>query len=960
MKDLPEGFTVDSAPPPEKQGSKLPEGFQEDPKAPSHDAAPEIQSAAPYVIDKFKQGVAGTMALPGLAVDAAQGALDVAMIPGNLANKVKEKFFPSADAEAAKKQWFVGNDPEKENAFGYKQLKKWSEMALRSDRLLTGAEGGDLKKDVEPPKDLFGKVSKTTEYAGKISEFIGAGLIPGAGPVVAAQRKLLTALTEVGGATLSGMSASGIQGTRGELGSQCRPYQGNKVGRLGKCWDRLQGLNSLQIGAQTVAKSLNMGQKGADIAKEAGFGGRSPEAQKAAAEALKNKELREALDINPTSGENLQRLTEVQKKIENFKPGIAQASGAPGVIAMQQKVSQSSPEALAKAAAMDARNQSAIARFKAKVFPPSKQAVNEAARARVAAVEGQNRQDLLNTERELTALGDKYARDVDKKSTGEALRQLYWAKRKEAKGKLDTQIEDVYKTAEAAGVKADMTGVRDTVKKVMGEDKETFQNPPAIYKKIQAEFNPPPPVVKPPVTSRGSTIGIRRQSTTPPESQQPVTEVSFEKLHSLWREATREQADLTAAGKLDEARKVGIVKDQLRKQVDKFNAPELGPVGEKFRAFNQDYAQYSKVFKKGAGDALSRTGRKGEMTDSEDIVDKIFFRAGDKKKGIEDFFHMYGRDEKAAELLHDGIVDNFSRSAVDANGDFNAKGAANWMKKNETALNELPNLREKLQKETDVGGMLVQRKRELKNQQKIFDKSVMKAAAQEQQPEKSLWKPEWKDPRMFKALLASAKTPEAKQSLARSIADMALSHKGDKNAFEFVTENEKTLKPVMDALGKDHWDNLKTLAEADMIANRVVAPKGVSLSGAKDPFENVLGISGKGLLSRGMNVAKGYMSKSYALADAASHVYYKIRTEELARLREEALFDPEIASVLAKVVKQDSPAKKDLLDLKALAFQAGITISSHGISSTEKREKARKEGRLPVDDPEEGRGKWKK
>jgi hypothetical protein len=960
---LPEGYSVVEAPPAAAAAS----GGGEPQASPAAQDLPagyavqgpgETPSVLPFTIDQFKKGVAGSMSLPALATDVAaagvEGATKIGQRLGELSAGARKLIgLPeSPQAKEARENWFKEREAKakEENVGGIKQATRGLEALLRIDQVAKGTPE-KMFKDVEIPKDSFGGTSKANEYIGKIANFVGSSIIPGAGPVVEAERKLLTATTQTLGNVMSGMSAVEIKQIAGQLAPSVglTKEQGEQMGEQ---WGGIMGPGLVQAAGQGIAKASQTVVSGANKAGVTGF---SEAAQKAQAEVLLHKEIINAVKSNPTSEANLAELIDLQKKMADFKPGAAQATGSPALIAMTRQVSQSSPEALAKAAAVDARNQAAISKFKEQSFPSTKLPVNEAARAKYGADQGIIQADLDKVDRQLTSLSDQYTRSVDKQAIGQELRDLYWAKKGEVKGKLDKQIEDVYRSADEVGLKADMTGIRDTVRRIVADDKEAFQQMPGTWGKILKEFGGAE-TVKAPVQSRGSFMGIRREGIQPPvQAQQASTEVSFEKLHSLYKEANREWMDMVAAQKPDMARKLDIVRSKLREQVDQFQGPQYGQVGEKFAAFNQDYTKYSKTFKEGAGGEVAKLTRKGYSRDAEDIVDKVFLKSGDKSKGLEDFFQVYGRDERAARLLKDGLIDNFSRAAVDSNGNFSAVAARNWMKRNDRALDQLPNVKAELQGTTDISGSLINRRRELEAQRKILDKGVMAAVAKNQKPE-LLVEAGMNDPRLFKALVSSAKTQEAKESIARSIVDMTAA-KAD--SFQFLTQNEKVLKPVMDALGKEHWNNLKAIAKAEEIAGRSKAPSTVELSKIQDPAEQLVGTSGKGLLQRMMAVHQGRAGTPWTVADVAGRMMYKVKTEEMARLREAALFDPEVSALLSKVVQEKKLTSRDLLDLKAIGFQHGISIGSQALQ-VQLRGDSPEERAKPKADPNEGEGLWRR
>jgi hypothetical protein len=135
----------------------------------------------------------------------------------------------------------------------------------------------------------------------------------------------------------------------------------------------------------------------------------------------------------------------------------------------------------------------------------------------------------------------------------------------------------------------------------------------------------------------------------------------------------------------------------------------------------------------------------------------------------------------------------------------------------------------------------------------------------------------------------------------------------------------------MQQLGPKHWDNLMDIAEMERISARTKAPTQVELAKLQDVGEQVIGTSIKGMFSRLRNLDKPMgVSKEYLLMDIGGRFFYKIRSEELARLRETAMFDPNVAEVLAGLSKKSTYTARELLDLQAIGFASGVNSTAQG------------------------------
>lgn len=571
--------------------------------------------------------------------------------------------------------------------------------------------------------------------------------------------------------------------------------------------------------------------------------------------------------------------------------------------------------------------------------PYVKDPVLDPARAQLSATKSINSLEQEKTASDLQKLGQQHARTVDNQAIGERLRQKYWDARDAAKQVQDKVLGNLYGQARKQGITADMSDVRASVQKIVGADKNTFQDMPPLFSKILDEY------------PEGKAASVTREATTPTGAKKPIyrtqttpavpakNTASFEELHSLYKQANKDWADATAAQNSTKAFHMENIKNQLKSKIDQFEGAEHGDFAQKFKQYNAGYSQYAKTFKNGAGAEIAKRGKYGEVRDAEDIVSKTILKSADKKKGVQDFLAIHGNDAEAHALLRDGILDNFSKATM-RTGEFNPKAARNWLNQHKSAMDELPELRKHLENHQEAGQSLVERRAVLQKQARKIDQTYLAKVAGSQDADALITKAlgsTTDGPKLMKGLLVGAKSPESKQAVARAIVDN-ISGRG--LGLDFIAQHESTLKPVMDALGPEHWKNLKTIAEAEAVAGRVKAPTGVEMKKLEDLGTKYTGTSVKSLFASAKATASGRMSKGYAVIEGAGRYIYKVKSEEADRLLDEALFNPDIAGTLASMARTSAkPSQKQLLDLKRLSFNAGIvsTVEASGREAEDRR-----------------------
>lgn len=268
---------------------------QKQPSMSDHHAAPgQPESMLPVIIDRIKSGAAGTLALPNAAVSV------VGTVTDKLGLTDSSKGSKAGDVELTKPGETFG---------GYTQAKRGWEEVLGVKRF-------------EVPKDLHGNPSKSNEYMATTAEFLGGSIVPGAGAVASASRKLVTATVIGLGNTAAGAGA--VEGK--ELGGNLAEKFGLKREygeQIGFALGSLTGPKIIGMAGQQAVKTWNFGAKTLAANDVTGF---SPEAQKAAANSLLQKDVQTALEHAPESEANVARAIELKKKAEQFQPNIDRKS----------------------------------------------------------------------------------------------------------------------------------------------------------------------------------------------------------------------------------------------------------------------------------------------------------------------------------------------------------------------------------------------------------------------------------------------------------------------------------------------------------------------------------------------------------------------------------------------------------------------------------------------------------
>jgi len=852
----------------------------------------------PHLFDAAKKGFAGALSIPGLLVDAAN-------LPFRGLTALSGGAIPSSENPT----------------FGMQDL-------YTRNAALLGV------KNTPVPTDPYGNPSRANQYLSKAAEFGGAAALPAAVVVGAAANPLVAALVEIAGTGIAAMSAVELRKIA-EDNAQRLGVSKETAGHLGEFVGSLAG-------PAAVGKVGQLAEKGTTFARgKIGVeGGISESAQKNAAQALASDQLRKSLEASLLSQQNMQTAVGLQDKIPGFNPTLGAASNAPGIVALEQKISGSTPQTLARATERKISNDAAISSFKDSAFPVPAQPITAGPKTTYSRIADVFDKRLDNVNSEIKSLASK-SEFQDNAAIGDRLRGLRDEAQKSARGVKNALYDDVYEAAKSAGIKSDVADVKSLMIEVAGSDANAAQTMPSLYGQLKRAMDKYTPEERKVLLADG---------TPQPRAN---TEVPFEALHSMLKEANKDVSRAYLANDPTRAYLSGQVRDLLESKVKAFEGAEYGNVGEKLRSANEYFAtKYKPTFYEGVGGRMAYGNRFGEVTKDEDIVRNLVFKQNGQK-GLADFFEIYGANPEAKQLLKDGVTDIFAKQVV-RDGEIRPTAVESFMRQHASQLNAMPDIKNELSNINTANNLLLARRAALEQQKKTLDSSVLAKLANSESADEAI-KRAISDPKAMQVLLANAaRNPWAKDAVASSIAR----HIADQpNSFQYIADNAPFLRRSLETLGKGHFDNLLILTNAREVSGRIHVPTNVgSIETVQDLGTKVIGTPIKGILANLRNWSRGYQSPEYVFADLGGRYIYKIRTEEANKLLDAAIYDPALARTLVNM-KQGAVTKSDLNDLRNHAFAHGVKVVAVDKESNQSQQNERQtqpqrpDPRIPFDAP---------
>lgn len=767
----------------------------------------------------------------------------------------------------------------------------------------------------EPVTTKAGEIPALPRQLGVLAEFLGMAPFGAAGAMTKGVGAGKALTTGVVGAT--GGAASSIAGevfgkhTARALGGD--EEKGALVGSI-----LVPGVTGLlgTVAANKVFKSVDTGLSKMKIS------GLSPAAQKQAAESLLSEELQKAIAADPKAMGRTAEAAALQKKFPGLKFTIERASGAPGLISEKERIMGTTPEAISRGAAESERNLAAIQAGQEAMFPAGKTKFTQPARIqRQAALKELDAKtaELENRARVLaqrTPVGKQQAIGGELKD----IRDRLSVAGKEKTAALFAEAKDA---AAAQNIRPDTTSTVSSLKELLGDKYRIAQDKPTIIGRIIKKFDPAQEKLPPAKTVEEV---IRRRQL----EQAPKT-ADFGEFYSFHKEVGKEAAAARRAGNLEEAGILDKLYGTMQNEINRFDSPAYGDFYKKFSGYKAYYRDtYAPKFKEGVGGKMTRTNRFGEITPDEQVVSNLILNP----TGMDEALRMVGNDPAGIAAISKGVIDKFARDVgVPETGVVNPKLAKKWISDNAEILGKIPEVKRNLTDTSTTTEMILRRRQQLVKERKALDNDVLAKVLRSEDPAAEVGQ-RLKNPSELRSLFESVKSDaEASKSLARTVASKISEMP---NPGKYLAENGAVLKPMLDQLGKTHFQNLKAITRAGEIEKRVTVPTHVRAPGTQDIGEELLGTKLPSIWSRLTNPR--ISSAGWNMLDIGNRFVFKVRGEHMEKLKEAMLFNPDVTEVLAQIQKTGATkAKADTLRAHLLAH--GIRVGGVAAGKQGFREK---------------------
>lgn len=753
-------------------------------------------------------------------------------------------------------------------------------------------------QNVQPTQAHPGTVR---DLAGRAAYLLGAGAIPGAGEARAIEslpQAIERGAVHLGGAALGAdtqhllneLISSGTLGTPTTGKRQFADVAGAITGpgltggviNLGKT-----AANAAARGAARAGVKVGVG--GVDLSQM--------ELKRAAREV-------EAATKSAYSKERAALVDKIDKTIPGFSNLVntAMRTGDTGLIAKAKDLARSNEATLALSEEQDRQLNNLLDSFAQKKFP--------AAPTHLATQKGREKYDALmgGFDRTLRMLKQRQIDYAQQRVSrpgmtpyGEQIRNTLEGMQTAARKQKNAYYTDAINLAEKANDTVPVGNIAVAARRLLTEDARIFQENPTLAKQIQKVFRIK--AAGPTVEKAGVRPGTRMRFTGATAETLADKTAPVAQLISLRQELNTRMSELRTAASMGDTgattklQTYGELLKPVNEAVDSFK--ESGaPSAEALKAADQFYTEeYTPRYRRGLGRELLAMSRGEFSTDAPKIVSKLIMPRGNATP-LREFLTLADKNPDLIAPFKSGVMDLVAQNIV--RGGKVSQSALDAFKRNyHEQIQMLPWLASKLDSVQKSTNEILDHIDTVLQQKKGLADSYLRQIAQTDTAEAAVRKI-INSPEYAKTLKENIST-EGQQAIDHAI----MLHVGRvSKPLDFLKTNEKNLRAVM---GDEKFDQLVTLAQANMMRQAYTTPSTLDISGEVDPLAAKTGTSIPGAAATINALGKGFAkSKAYIISSHAMKFFGKLSKDDYERIMTRAIFDPEFRKNLTDYMKTDS------------------------------------------------------
>jgi hypothetical protein len=602
--------------------------------------------------------------------------------------------------------------------------------------------------------------------------------------------------------------------------------------------------------------------------------------------------------LTPEARQALTDADKLRQEIPGFDPTLGEATGSPALIASQRRVERSATGAdLERLTARREGSEAAIEHYAAEGGPQGEGGpafIIDTANQRVESLRRAIGARQADTTAARTELAESIPR-TDRAEIGKNLRERLERIRTDTRKRLNRR--------------ADELGINDVDLTVpFGEFSASIETEFAPKSVFEDAANTP------------AIVNLLR-------GERDFEKVTFADIKALRERISDDLID--ALGNANPNRRSVRALTLLRERLDGFikgiGDEAFGGAAARWRQFREEYFNdYIKRFEDGAAFRVRKRDERGFYRTPNEQVASTFF-APRSISAARQFKVAFGNDAEANAALEAVALDSLRDVAV-RDGVIKPVYFRMWLRRHESVLDELPEIKRAVQDIATADEGLMARQAQLAARaQSVEDQLLtreLNAFARGTRTGESVLDSVISDPRKMAQLVSVLRqSREAMNALRRNVWDKATAADAP-GIMKFINDHRDSLGFVFD---QQHFKALENVVMARVMLERVPAQGGAAY--VPRPLEDVERMIGQGLpqlSSRLFALKSGRMQKGYLMIDTLMRGLRGRAASDADDMLRVALYDPEVARMMAETVQRGSLNLETAKRLQARLFALGL------------------------------------
>jgi hypothetical protein len=612
----------------------------------------------------------------------------------------------------------------------------------------------------------------------------------------------------------------------------------------------------------------------------------------------------------PGSVSNAQRQLELQKKYPGYQPKLPEATANPAMLALKRQKTLASADLLAKAAENKAQLQHAAGRAHAAAFPTSEDEYVKLAGQSVADKQASLDDQVKSINNQLRVEGAK-VKTTGMAEVGDKIRALFKKKSDAMHGIEASKYDAAARAFDKLGFRQDVTPIVSKLKELLGADENKWAALPPEFQQIARAYGPKTVAKEEPLVA-----GKFRVAKKTPEPD--LKDISYKELRSLSQAVNKEFYATARSENRAMHHYYGELRDTLDGTMKALENTQFGPAAKLAGDANRYHAtEIRPKLYEGVGGAINAIGKRGKLIKPEAIVQRLM----SSPTGIAQARALFKDDKEFVKQVRKGVMDRLAKTAT-KDGIVNPAKLRAFLTSNAEWVDRVPGLRRRIEAPAEASQKLLEHQVAINKSQAALDKSDLVSITKSKDPAADI-ATRMRTPKGLDSLVETAEhNPEQAHALSGAIAKQVGKLP---DPAQFLRENGAHLKPLLDRLGPNHYQNLLDISDMRSTAARVHVPGAITPEPYVSTTEAMTGSSPSQIFNRMTSPVsqKGWKQ----VVKLAFNFSKMIQARDMEKAQDAIFYDHELSQTLGDIARaggKATPEQRKALSRQLLVHEISI------------------------------------